>query len=328
MAHAGFYFEGQGDSVRCYSCGLRLSDWKSNDDPVTRHVHASPACKHANALVEPFSVIDDQIKADPTVASAPEVVRHPRFPIGYPSLSENRQPFTLPATPVAPCSCAALLGKGPQIGPSYGVGTGICGICNRPVRPEMPLATPVKDLDPETVKLENLVRQVIRSEMMMHPGFFPNQGSSCCLGQLVPLITGRPCPHGADLATIIDLLIQGAEETYEPLPIEELNRRVQILWKNCKCGQHDPPKTILDQYEICDSIRKFLDNVLPERLGGTGGTSSLLDKLDVLDKATDTSDDCKDDDDKTTPAPSDSSNIPSKLREKFKTVLKAVTDDN
>lgn len=325
MAHAGFYYEGQGDSVRCYSCGLRLSDWKTNDDPVARHMHASPACKHVNSLVGPFSVIDDQITADPPVTSSPEVVRIARIPLGHPMMVDNRPPAAVPAAAL-PCACAALLGRGPVASPSYG--PGLCGICNRPIAPETAVASVAKEVDVETLKLENLVRQVIRSEMT-RPSFYPNQGG-CCFSQLVPLFTGRPCPQGADLATIIDLIIRGMEETYEPLSMDELNKRVQILWKNCKCGQHDRPKSSLDKLGLCDSIRKFLDSILPERLGG-GGTSSLLDrldKLDLLDKSTDNSDDSNHDDDKTTPCPSsDTSNIPFRIPEKIRTVIKAVTDN-
>ena len=48
MAAAGFFYEGQGDRVTCYSCGKSLKFWKATDNPWSEHQRHSPGCAHLN----------------------------------------------------------------------------------------------------------------------------------------------------------------------------------------------------------------------------------------------------------------------------------------
>ncbi|XP_050983486.1 E3 ubiquitin-protein ligase XIAP-like isoform X1 [Labeo rohita] len=45
LARAGFYFTGQADRVRCFSCHATVEDWNRGDTPLKRHQQASPNCR-------------------------------------------------------------------------------------------------------------------------------------------------------------------------------------------------------------------------------------------------------------------------------------------
>ncbi|KAM4555935.1 E3 ubiquitin-protein ligase XIAP [Odontesthes bonariensis] len=45
LARAGFYFTGQADRVRCFSCKKTVENWCGEDTPVERHKEVSPNCK-------------------------------------------------------------------------------------------------------------------------------------------------------------------------------------------------------------------------------------------------------------------------------------------
>ncbi|XP_056143558.1 E3 ubiquitin-protein ligase XIAP [Lampris incognitus] len=45
LARAGFYFTGQADRVRCFSCRKTVENWCRGDTPVERHKEVSPSCK-------------------------------------------------------------------------------------------------------------------------------------------------------------------------------------------------------------------------------------------------------------------------------------------
>ncbi|KAL1262521.1 hypothetical protein QQF64_007786 [Cirrhinus molitorella] len=45
LARAGFYFTGQADRVRCFSCHATVEDWNRGDTPLKRHHQASPNCR-------------------------------------------------------------------------------------------------------------------------------------------------------------------------------------------------------------------------------------------------------------------------------------------
>ncbi|XP_057705726.1 E3 ubiquitin-protein ligase XIAP [Corythoichthys intestinalis] len=45
LARAGFYFTGEGDRVRCFSCKMTVENWCRGDTPVERHKEVSPLCK-------------------------------------------------------------------------------------------------------------------------------------------------------------------------------------------------------------------------------------------------------------------------------------------
>lgn len=44
LSSAGFYYTGRGDIVECFSCALRLHDWKKEDDPMIEHRKLSSDC--------------------------------------------------------------------------------------------------------------------------------------------------------------------------------------------------------------------------------------------------------------------------------------------
>ena len=48
LAAAGFFYEGIGDRVTCYSCGKSLKNWKQTDNPWAEHQRYSPNCAHLN----------------------------------------------------------------------------------------------------------------------------------------------------------------------------------------------------------------------------------------------------------------------------------------
>ena len=46
LAVAGFFYEGIGDRVTCYSCGKSLKSWLPMDSPWVEHQKYSPTCAH------------------------------------------------------------------------------------------------------------------------------------------------------------------------------------------------------------------------------------------------------------------------------------------
>ncbi|KAL4648873.1 E3 ubiquitin-protein ligase XIAP-like [Arapaima gigas] len=60
MARAGFYFTGETDRVRCFSCQQTVEGWQSGDAPVDRHRQVSPACKFLSCVhgVRPNAPVD------------------------------------------------------------------------------------------------------------------------------------------------------------------------------------------------------------------------------------------------------------------------------
>lgn len=48
LADAGFYYEGNGDEVVCYSCGVKYKGWKKGDNPIYVHRMLSPHCRFIN----------------------------------------------------------------------------------------------------------------------------------------------------------------------------------------------------------------------------------------------------------------------------------------
>jgi len=48
LAAAGFYFTGQGDTVKCFDCHTELCQWLKGDDPIMDHERLSPTCKYVN----------------------------------------------------------------------------------------------------------------------------------------------------------------------------------------------------------------------------------------------------------------------------------------
>lgn len=46
MSGAGFFYSMNGDSVRCYVCGIGLRNWDKDDDPWVEHARWSPNCSY------------------------------------------------------------------------------------------------------------------------------------------------------------------------------------------------------------------------------------------------------------------------------------------
>jgi len=44
LAKAGFFYTEEDDTVECFACGVRISNWDANKDPVKEHATASPTC--------------------------------------------------------------------------------------------------------------------------------------------------------------------------------------------------------------------------------------------------------------------------------------------
>ena len=45
LSKAGFYYTGEGHTVACYSCGLRVNHWESGVHHMTLHRRLSPECQ-------------------------------------------------------------------------------------------------------------------------------------------------------------------------------------------------------------------------------------------------------------------------------------------
>lgn len=59
LARAGFYFTGESDQVRCFSCQKTVGNWHQGDTPVERHREVSPSCKFLSCAHR-RNIIDDQ----------------------------------------------------------------------------------------------------------------------------------------------------------------------------------------------------------------------------------------------------------------------------
>ncbi|ESO93080.1 hypothetical protein LOTGIDRAFT_119876, partial [Lottia gigantea] len=46
LAHAGFYYVGPGDRVKCHSCAVILVEWESIDIPIAEHYRWSSNCDY------------------------------------------------------------------------------------------------------------------------------------------------------------------------------------------------------------------------------------------------------------------------------------------
>lgn len=54
LASAGFFYEGIGDKVTCYSCGKSLMRWQPTDNPWQEHRRHFPQCAHLNGPAASF----------------------------------------------------------------------------------------------------------------------------------------------------------------------------------------------------------------------------------------------------------------------------------
>lgn len=91
LARAGFYFTGESDQVRCFSCLHTIENWHQGDSPVERHKSVSPACMflkcvhHSGLAAEPSSQSPGSIYSEEAEAMAfrlrtGEVVDESQYP--------------------------------------------------------------------------------------------------------------------------------------------------------------------------------------------------------------------------------------------------------
>ncbi|CAC5397778.1 BIRC7_8 [Mytilus coruscus] len=64
LAHAGFFYTGTGDLVRCFYCGGGLRNWDRSDDPWTEHKRWFPKCDFLNKFSD-----REQIKSENNVSA-------------------------------------------------------------------------------------------------------------------------------------------------------------------------------------------------------------------------------------------------------------------
>ncbi|ATY70223.1 multicapsid nucleopolyhedrovirus inhibitor of apoptosis protein 3-like protein [Tomelloso virus] len=50
LSDAGFFYDGTGDRVKCFSCDLRLKDWSSEDRPWEQHALWSTGCHYLDLI--------------------------------------------------------------------------------------------------------------------------------------------------------------------------------------------------------------------------------------------------------------------------------------
>lgn len=44
LAKSGFFYTGQSDTVKCFCCGVQISNWESSDNSFQEHYKHSPKC--------------------------------------------------------------------------------------------------------------------------------------------------------------------------------------------------------------------------------------------------------------------------------------------
>ena len=52
LSRAGFYYEGNGDEVKCFQCGLKWKNWRGNDNPIEIHKDNSSNCAYINDVLQ------------------------------------------------------------------------------------------------------------------------------------------------------------------------------------------------------------------------------------------------------------------------------------
>ena len=50
LSESGFYYIGYSDLVQCFSCGVRLCEWLTTDQPWVEHEKHSPNCMFLNMV--------------------------------------------------------------------------------------------------------------------------------------------------------------------------------------------------------------------------------------------------------------------------------------
>ncbi|KAK3585122.1 hypothetical protein CHS0354_034251 [Potamilus streckersoni] len=58
LSNLGFFYKGQEDRVCCYECGVTLSRWSKDDDPLLEHIRYSPDCRYLATIVASVDLRD------------------------------------------------------------------------------------------------------------------------------------------------------------------------------------------------------------------------------------------------------------------------------
>ncbi|KAK2101210.1 Baculoviral IAP repeat-containing protein 3 [Saguinus oedipus] len=77
LAHAGFYYTGVNDKVKCFCCGLMLDNWKRGDSPIEKHKKLYPSCRFVQSL---NSVNNLEATSQPTFPSSVTNSTHSLLP--------------------------------------------------------------------------------------------------------------------------------------------------------------------------------------------------------------------------------------------------------
>ena len=80
-AKSGLYYTGEGDTVACYSCGLRLNHWESGVHPMTVHRQLSPGCQFV--VSQPTDDVSAEQDVSSTSGTSPERQQQRRRRRGY-----------------------------------------------------------------------------------------------------------------------------------------------------------------------------------------------------------------------------------------------------
>ncbi|KAI4491236.1 hypothetical protein M0802_010332 [Mischocyttarus mexicanus] len=78
LAHAGYYYSGNGDQTLCYHCGGGLKDWENGDDPWVEHAKWFPKCTYL--LMVKGQEYVNKVTGQQMTPSSPEDTLHMNLP--------------------------------------------------------------------------------------------------------------------------------------------------------------------------------------------------------------------------------------------------------
>lgn len=70
LAKAGFFYDGNGDEVQCYSCGVKAKGWKPSDIAVRKHQELSQNCNYIASIFNKASKRNDSALANNNVLNS------------------------------------------------------------------------------------------------------------------------------------------------------------------------------------------------------------------------------------------------------------------
>ena len=133
LADAGFYFRGQNDEVRCYSCDARHSEWTREDNPMEIHRRLSPNCEHLlrrdrelSALSRPLNLggVGQENTASGTGINTPAEDGDGSQARAQPRVPTSRETVTATPSFQGPVASSSAAGPGVPAGGSAARGEG------------------------------------------------------------------------------------------------------------------------------------------------------------------------------------------------------------